>query len=314
MQSSHGSYSNCPFCKAKGEFFAKTAEIACDEQFAIHKCSSCCLCYTYPRPSSEVLTKIYTDQYWFRENKKSTLNTRVRLVQLFNTLRLAAMVKPLTNRLQPGDKILEVGCGSGQLAVYLKRCGFDVEVTDINRDLLREIYTNHGINGYCGDLPEMSFPPHLYKAIIFNNVLEHLVDPTGNLLRVHDLLARDGFVFVEVPNIDSFQYRIFKESWFPLQIPEHLFHFTPASLQGVMQQCGMERVWASTFSPRISAAGYVASLFPSLQPDKLHRFMSKRMLVLYLGLQIVFYPMAYIDSLWGKGSAVRVIYQPVNKQ
>lgn len=306
--------SSCPLCNAQGHLFKKISSKVYDRQFDLHKCGSCSICYTYPSPPLELLEKIYSGEYWLRENKVGVTKSLTGIVQSFNRARLAAMIQPLTKRLSPGDRILEVGCGSGQLAVYLHQSGYDVDVTDVSQEILTEISDNYGIKGYCGDLQNIVFPPQPYQAVIFNNVLEHLHAPGENLLRAHQLLDQNGYVFIEVPNIDSIQFTLFRENWFPLQLPEHLFHFSPRSLQGIITELGFDLTWLSTFSPRVSPAGYVASLFPTLRPDRLRQSMSKPLLVIYLGLQMFFLPAAYFESLFGRGSAVRVIYQKVKRK
>lgn len=266
-------------------------------------------------PSADLLTRIYSGEYWLRENKTNVPVAAVTgIVQRFNRARLAAMVQPLIRKLNPGDRILEVGCGSGQLALYLQHCGFDVEVTDVSQEILAEISERHGIQGYCGDLQEISFTGSLYQAVIFNNVLEHLDAPGKNLQQACRLLAPGGLIFLEVPNIASVQFKLFSGNWFPLQLPEHLFHFSPESLSSLTAECALTQVWMSTFSPRVSPAGYVVSLFPFLRPDRLRRSMSKPLLVLYLGLQAIILPVAYVESLFGIGSAVRAIYRTTNKK
>lgn len=301
--------SHCPLCKANGSLFQKGSERSYGQQFDVHKCDSCSVCYTFPAPPDELLAKIYSGEYWLRDDRGNTPKAVTGIVQRFNRFRLAAMVQPLLKRLKPKDRVLEVGCGSGQLAIYLQQCGFEVEVTDVSQDMLDQISDNFGIKGYCGDLQQISFEGNLYQAIIFNNVLEHLDAPRKNLEKACQLLDKEGFVFVEVPNIESVQFKLFRGSWFPLQLPEHLFHFSPNSLQNIAAKCGLKLVWMSTFSPRVSTAGYVASIFPFLRPDRLRRSMSKPLLVLYLGFQIVFLPIAYVESLFGRGSAVRAIYR-----
>lgn len=301
--------SNCPQCFSQGTLYQKIIHSVYGQHYDIYKCSSCSVCYTFPFPSTELLTSIYSGKYWLRGKKANSPGNLTGVVQSFNRARLAAMVRPLAKRLKPGDRILEVGCGSGQLAIYLRQSGFDVEVTDISEGILSEIAKHHNIHGYCGDLNEISFDGALYNSVIFNNVLEHLEDPENNLKIASKILKQDGLIFIEVPNIDSFQFKLFRQKWFPLQLPQHLFHFSPDSLQIITQNTDLEKIWLSTFSPRVSAAGYVASLFPFLSPDRLRHSMSKPLLILYLALQFAFFPIAYIESLFGYGSAIRAIYR-----
>lgn len=302
--------SACPQCNSQGRLFQKIPYSIYEQQFDVYKCGSCSVCYTYPFPSPDLLDKIYSGEYWLREKKTDRPKQVTSIVQKFNKARLAAMVRPLIRALKPGDRILEVGCGAGQLAIYLQQRGFEVDVTDVSQEIMTEIAEPYKINAYCGDLEDISFDGvQLYNAVIFNNVLEHLEAPKTNLRIASQLLVRNGLIFIEVPNIDSLQFRLFRQKWFPLQLPQHLFHFSPESLQKIARNTGLKKVWLSTFSPRVSTAGYVASLFSFLRPDQLRHSMSKPLLILYLVLQIFFFPLAYIESLFGAGSAVRVIYR-----
>lgn len=278
---------SCPVCGQQSKLLMDLPQTFWGHRFSLHTCNTCALCYTFPAPSNELLSKIYSGEYWFRESTVQKRGTMARVVQKFNEIRLAATVKPFLLRLPAGASVLEVGCGSGQLAAYLKHEGYSIEVADISQDLLDEIKGLHDITGYCGNLENIQFS-HTYDAIIFNNVLEHLPDPVNTLQRAEQLLTAEGFVFLEVPNIDSLQFRLFGESWFPLQIPQHLFHFSPRSLQGVAFQASLERTWCSTFSPRVSAAGYAASICPTLRPETIRLSLSKLRLFLYFGLQIFF--------------------------
>ncbi len=300
--------SNCPVCGQQGKFTLDFPHAFHGHHFSLHTCDACGLFYTFPQPSDELLSKIYAGEYWARESAIQKRGAMGLLVHKFNEVRLAATVKPLIRRLPARASILEVGCGSGHLAAYLKRKGYNVEVTDINQDILDEIKSVYGITGYCGRIEDIRFS-NVFDAVIFNNVLEHLPNPVRTLQKTSQLLAPQGLVFLEVPNIASLQFRLFRSSWFPLQIPEHLFHFSPKSLQVVALPASLERIWYSTFSPRISAAGYAASILPALRPNKIRLTWSKLHLLLYLGLQLLFLPVAAAEALAGKGSAVRVLYE-----
>jgi len=298
---------NCPSCGEPGKLFLEIPYTFDGHRFSLHACDSCELIYTYPFPSDALLREIYSGEYWTREKTTQKQGSIGGLVNWFNEIRLAATVQPLLQRLPSGASILEVGCGSGQLAKYLKRKGYGIEVTDISREILKEIRESFGIAGYCGSLEAIDFP-HDYDAIIFNNVLEHLTDPRKALEVAGQLLTSKGLVFAEVPNIASIQFRLFRDSWFPLQIPEHLFHFSPNTLQKTAWQASLKMIWHSTFSPRISAAGYPASIFPALRPEQIRRSWSKKSLFLYLSLQIAFLPLALLEAWIGRGSAIRALF------
>ena len=300
--------SKCPVCGQTGTLKLSFPQPFHGNNFSLHTCNACSLCYTFPQTSEKILREIYTGEYWTKESVILKLGVIARLVHKFNEVRLAATVRPLLRLLPTGASILEVGCGAGQLAAYLKRKGHNVEVTDFSQDILDEIKNLYGINGYCGNLSDICFT-RVYDGIIFNNVLEHIPGPIDTLIKAKQLLAPRGLVFLEVPNIASVQFRLFQKNWFPLQIPEHLFHFSPQSLENMTHQASLEKIWLSTFSPRASAAGYTVSLFPVLRPEKIRKSWSKAKLFLYLGLQTIFLPLAFAEAMAGMGSAIRVIYQ-----
>jgi SAM-dependent methyltransferase len=278
------------------------------QRFSLHTCGYCGLTYTQPVPSDKLLESIYSGEYWFSDKSVIRRGGIASLIHKFNELRLAAMIRPLLGLLPKGAAILEVGCGSGQLAAFMKRKGYNVQVTDIASDIIKDLNDLHGISGYVGDIQDIDIP-HTYNAIVFNNVLEHLKDPAGALVKAVQFLKPQGFVFIEVPNIESLQFGLFGKSWFPLKIPEHLFHFSPHSLDNMALEAFMEKVWFSTFSPRISSAGYVASLFPALRPERIRQSWSKPKLFIYLILQVLFLPLAAAEALLGRGSAIRAVYK-----
>lgn len=298
----------CPLCSHTGRRIMDFPDEICDERFALHTCSRCEVVYTHPFPKEELLNKIYSGEYWTRESTVEKKGRLARNIQALSNSRLALTIRPLLKRLPPGKSILEVGCGSGQLAVLLKNYGYEIEVTDISNSILQEVSSRHNIHGYCGDLVDIEFN-RKYDAIIFNNVLEHLPNPAQDLKIASRLLTQRGIIFIEVPNIDSFQFKIFKASWFHLMIPQHLYHFAPNSLDTVLQRYDFRKIWLSTFSPRTSAAGYAASLSPELHPAQLRQTWSKPRIFIYLALQICAIPLVLVETLLGRGAVLRAMYQ-----
>lgn len=290
----------CPLCHQSSESLLEIPRLIHDRRYAICQCHSCRISFLYPFPPQVELARIYSGEYWGKETDLGKQGRLGRAVALFNQIRLAMLIRPLVKKLPPRASILEVGCGSGHLAAHLKRSGFEIEVTDISHEILNEVKSMYGISGYCGNLEDIDIRRQ-YDAIIFNNVLEHLPSPDKAIAAAVKWLDTGGIIFVEVPNIHSFQFKLFKANWYHLAIPQHLFHFSPESLDRLMHQHAMTKIWDSTYSPRTSAAGYAASLSPSLQPDKLRQSWSIPNLLLYLFLQFAALPIVCLESLQGRG-------------
>lgn len=99
--------------------------------------------------------------------------------------------------------ILEVGCGQGGFAAYLKQqrrvhvtaveafpAAAAVAATRVDRLL------NHGIDEALPLLADQRF-----DCIVLNDVLEHLVDPWSVLQRLRALLGPGGVVVASIPNM-----------------------------------------------------------------------------------------------------------------
>jgi hypothetical protein len=88
-------------------------------------------------------------------------------------------------------------------------------------------------------------------------VLEHLYDPIGALLHWRELIKPRGQLVLSVPNIQSLDFYLFRKYWYALQLPTHLFHFTPKTLTQLLQVSG----WRVTrISHQRTLANYIGSL------------------------------------------------------
>jgi SAM-dependent methyltransferase len=75
--------------------------------------------------------------------------------------------------------------------------------------------------------------PGGYHLITLNHVVEHLPDPAAALSRFHELLAPDGLLFLEVPNLLGVQKRAAT-----LFHTAHIWNFTPQTLAGLAARHG----------------------------------------------------------------------------
>src|SRR5262249_57546269 len=91
----------------------------------------------------------------------------------------------------------------------------------------------HGAEGRC----EAVGAGRLDVVTAFQ-VLEHVPDPVAAARRMLDWLAPGGLLIVEVPNAGGLGARLFGGAWAGLELPRHLSHFTPATLEAVIEKGG----------------------------------------------------------------------------
>ena len=66
------------------------------------------------------------------------------------------------------------------------------------------------------------------------------------MTRVSEWLKPGGIFYVLVPNIDSAEARVFGSYWHGLELPRHLFHYSPASLKLLAESVGLREVSLET--------------------------------------------------------------------
>ncbi|MGL4419499.1 MAG: hypothetical protein ACRCZF_02435, partial [Gemmataceae bacterium] len=63
-------------------------------------------------------------------------------------------------------------------------------------------------------------------------------DPREILAAAYELLIPGGKLIIACPNIESLPFQWFGPAWFGLDLPRHLNHFSPATLQEMLCLCG----------------------------------------------------------------------------
>jgi SAM-dependent methyltransferase len=101
--------------------------------------------------------------------------------------------------------ILEIGCGSGNIAIPLASLGHRVRGTDIDVKSI-EYARSRGsrfpnLSLEVADIDTSTGPlKSRYDAVIASEVLEHLTDPGGTLARLRPLVKGNGVLLVTIPN------------------------------------------------------------------------------------------------------------------
>ena len=107
------------------------------------------------------------------------------------------------------------------------------------------------INGYFDN--EMSEKMETFDAAHFSEVLEHIENPRDFLNNVRNILRKDGFIVITVPNDYNIIQEIFvnetgKEKWW-LAPPFHLNYFSHESLERLVESCGFEVLKSTSMFP-----------------------------------------------------------------
>jgi 2-polyprenyl-3-methyl-5-hydroxy-6-metoxy-1,4-benzoquinol methylase len=144
--------------------------------------------------------------------------------------------------------VLDVGCGTGNFGASIRtRTGCEVWGVESNAESIRKAEQNIDkvFHGYFG--PELDLPPGYFDCIVFNDVLEHMLDPASALVLARALLSSGGCIVASIPNIRQFPtvWRlIIGGDWQYQEIgildKTHLRFFTRLSMMRLFQGAGFE--------------------------------------------------------------------------
>lgn len=207
--------------------------------FNVVRCIGCELMRTNPRPNYASINQFYPHEYlphhssspdYFDQERGGTL--RRLLLRWFGTNNREL---PLT---QPG-RAVEIGCANGDWLRSLAQKGWigqGIEFSEEAAALARA----EGLNVHCA-MVENAPPPHEPVDLIAAwMVLEHLHDPLQCLAILRSWSKPSTFLVGSVPDASSLHWRYFREGAYDLQLPTHLFHYTPTTLRKVLLAGGWQ--------------------------------------------------------------------------
>lgn len=170
-------------------------------------------------------------------------------------------------------KVLEIGSSTGVFLGLLKEKGF--EVLGIEPSKSTAGFANKkGINTLKTTFEEEKIASSSFDLVIMNHVLEHMEDPVAVLEKAKRVLKTGGLVFIDVPNFASLSAKLWGVNWRYLLPNEHKFHFTPQSLDKLLEKAGLKIIYWEATSGVWDYASPLQELWQSLKNRKKRFFVN----------------------------------------
>lgn len=197
-----------------------------DKIFNWYECNNCMALFILPDENPDVLKKYYFD---YLPHLTALLITDIKELNTLSShvLSVQNLIKEKTD-----IKLIDVGCGSGNALYNFNHFfpEFELHGLDYNIDHAKKNLNDITVNLHAGDLNSLDLDMK-FDIITSSQLLEHLLNPLDYVNFIKKYSHKNTIILTDIPNIESFSYRIFKKQWVHLDTPRHRVLFTRKALE-----------------------------------------------------------------------------------
>ena len=254
----------CDLCSIDDFRFLFSKPSASGKRFEIHKCKGCGLVQTLPRPNDEELEECYGAHYfenrtdrgyndYFSENMRKQLeivwNMNLRDVGFFE----------FENSPGTSKVALDVGCAAGFFVDYLNRRGWQSEGIELSESAAKAGIKKMGLKIHIQDFLQFQ-PSQPYDLITLWASIEHLRSPAEALRKISSMLRPGGRLILSTCRWGLLS-RILGPRWRFLNVPEHLFYFSPSTLEKMASRYGLKSNGKVTYGSGFTSYKGMGSMY-----------------------------------------------------
>lgn len=237
-----------------------------EENFTLWECNHCTLRYTHPAPDVAAIGRYYqSDNYISHQSKaKGLLQQLYLLARNFTLRQKKALVCSATGKAV--GALLDIGTGVGAFMHTMNKAGWLCTGVEASEQARMTAISMYNVDVFPAEhfymLPETN-----YDAITMWHVLEHVHDLHGYMQQIRKLLAPKGKLIVAVPNYTSYDARYYGRDWAAYDVPRHLYHFSPASMEALVSRHNMaikkvKPMWLDSFYISLLSEQYKKGFLP----------------------------------------------------
>jgi SAM-dependent methyltransferase len=246
-------------------------------RWTMWSCRSCSTAYLDPRPTEDSIGLAYQNYYTHQDEEplgaeltdfvgklKSKAKFRMRkgyyrlafgydasVFELIGGILLRSMpdmaseanlmIRNLARPSQTGERLLDVGCGSGAFLRIAADFGYQAIGMDPDAKAV-EAVRRSGLEVRHGGLPATGFPDGYFMQVTLSHVFEHLHHPRAALAEVWRILRPGGRLWMALPNRDALGLEIFGKYWRGLEAPRHLALPSRTALRDLLMSASFSNI------------------------------------------------------------------------
>lgn len=266
----------CPVCNERA--FEKHLNVndhmVTKEPFTIVRCTSCGFHFTNPRPKEDEIGNYYKSEAYVSHSssKKGLINYLYTLVRSKTLRQKLSWVKDVST----GNELLDIGSGTGHFLRVANSRGF--HAIGLEPDADARAYAKAQNNVKTCPIEELyGLRENTFDVVTMWHVLEHVYNLNEDIQQIKKLLKSNGYLFVAVPNMNSYDARHYKEYWAAYDVPRHLYHFQKLDIERLFLNHGFEMkkvipmkydsFYVSMLSEKYKNGSLISALFNGLKSN-----------------------------------------------
>lgn len=194
-------------------------------------CCGCGLVFLDPMPRADEIASYYRDEYCAHYHGDPRPRPKALLRDERGARERMVLLAPL---LRKGDRVLDIGAGTGAFVAAANAAGWLAEGVEPNREFAAFGTRHHRVRVHSTLFEDAPLAADSFDLITSSHVFEHLRRPNEAFARVHRLLRPAGHFHILVPDIAD-----------PLRTPSARWHFGHA--HGFTRQTLAMLAWKTGF-------------------------------------------------------------------
>jgi 2-polyprenyl-3-methyl-5-hydroxy-6-metoxy-1,4-benzoquinol methylase len=231
---------DCPVCGSRNyAFYCNAPSHYGPESYRVTRCNDCSMVFTNPQFTfyDTIAETRGTSAEYFNEERLDPLSRQASFV--------LSLIRAVSGNSQPGQRLLDFGCGEGAVVGTALREGWDAKGYDLNTAGMEEANRYWKTNAFESGTFDKYVERHAntFDVVIALQVFEHLAHPAELGREIVKLLKPGGLFLIDVPNVR--QLGEWRKKGSTLDPTAHLCHFSTQTLSPLMETLGCEVVYRS---------------------------------------------------------------------
>lgn len=219
-------------------------------KFHIYKCENCGFMQTYPQLTPRDLSYIYTNYYPIRDADIENITEASKKIPSQKEIKRNGWETTCHFQTKRGQKVLDVGCGTCQSLLEIKRLGGEAWGVEVDKNS-QKVAKKLKLRFHLGTIHNCKFPKKYFDLITASQVLEHEPNPLKFLQECKNFLKPGGKIILSFPNTEALFRKLWGRNWLHWHVPYHLNHFNRKSFELLTKKARLKINSLKTVTPNL---------------------------------------------------------------